>query len=74
MPLSIIHFCDTVWIVKLYILQIYLENVKSFDLKYKNFLFKTNSKSPLYVYINLDFLQFHLISAKIYISKIYEYL
>ena len=34
-------------------------------------MFLKGFKSRLCFYINLDFLQFHLISAKIYISQIY---
>ena len=77
---SIINFCDTVWMshcrivshfTNFFILLIYFENVKSFELKYKNFCFEKKFKSRLCFYINPDFLQCHFISAKIYISQIY---
>ena len=62
-------FCKSLY--KLYILQVYLKNIKQNWLKYKNFLVWQNIKSRLCFYINLDFLQFHFISSKIHISQVY---
>ena len=63
---SPITLIETLIFYNLYILQIYLENLKSF--KSKNTIFVVYIfffKSCLCSYINLEFLQFHFISAKI---------
>ena len=49
-----------------------LYNIKSFKLKNNIFLYQKCFKSRLCFYINLDFLLFHFISAKIYISQLYK--
>ena len=66
----LLHFFENLIFKNLYILQIYLWNMKSFSLKYTNFLILNTFKSRLCSHINLDFLQFYLISVKIYIYRI----
>ena len=66
--LSVILFLKTLYSTTYNILQIYLENIKSFKLENKNILSLKKIKSRLCLYINLDFSQFHLISA----LRIYE--
>ena len=56
---------------KIYILQICLQNIKSFKSKSKNLLFKILFKGRLAYFINLDFLQYILKYPQKY--KYYRY-
>ena len=70
--LSVSHtFLKTLYSTTLHFTDILIK-YKSFILKTKNILFKKIFKTRLCSYINLGFLQFHFISAKIYILQIYS--
>ena len=62
--------CMYVTFYKLYVSCLYLKNINLFNEKIRFFCLK-HFKRCLCFYISFGFLQFHFISAKIYISQIY---